>query len=135
VRSAISDVSAKKVFTDEQRRVLRAAFEAIVEAFDGVLLLRGKRVTVEGIVVASGDTLDLSIDCPFKPKTVQVLDARGIVASGDGAGEERHLVYPTLTWSWSSTATGGTVRLGAPLSVLPDDFTYTFDIFMEKSDG
>lgn len=124
MREALADVGRRALWTEEQRRALRSAFQAIVDAFDGVLLLRGKRITVDGVV--SSGALSLTVDCPFKPKTVQVL----LVSSVDWSVGN----YP-LTWVWSGTPTSGAVAFTDTFALFAalGDGTYTFDIFMEKS--
>lgn len=123
MKEALADVGRRGPWNEEQRRALRSAFQALVDAFENVLVLRGKRVSIGGIVVASAGALDVSLDCPFKPKSVLVLGATS--ASGST------LVSPTVVWAWTATSTSGTLRLTDPLSSVPDD-TYTFNIFMEK---
>lgn len=128
MRDALADVARRGVWNDEQRRALRAAFQAVVDAFDGVMLLKGKRVSVE-TTVAAGGALDATIDCPFRPKSAVVLDAKGIDTD---TGSEIHLTSPILLWSWTSTPTGGAVRFQDPLDIFPDG-AWTLDVFMEKS--
>ena len=127
MREALADVAGKGIWSQEQRRALKAAFQALVDAFDSVLLLKGKRVLVENIIVAPAVAMDLTIDCPFKPKTVAILGALTKVS-----GEPATLMTPSIVWTWSSTPTSGAVRLRDVLGNIPDG-TYTFDIFMEKS--
>lgn len=123
----LADVGRRGPWNDEQRRSLRSAFQTLVDAFENVLVLRGKRVIVQTNIATAGG-LSIAIDCPFKPRSVQALDAYATAAEG-----VVHSANVALTWQWTATATSGTVTLTDLLGSLPGTGTYTFDVFMEKS--
>lgn len=125
MREALAEI-ARGAWTPEQLRALRAAFQVFATAFDGILLLRGKRVSVETYVASAGD-LDVRIDCPFRPKALLLLDVSSLQD-----GSLRHLATPNVAWEWTATDRTGTVRITDPFSNVPDG-SYTLDVFMEKN--
>ena len=131
MKEALADVAGKGIWSQEQRRALKAAFQALVDAFDSVLLLRGTRKVVDGVSVASGANLDVTVECNFNPKTVLVIDASRLLT-----GELVHLGTVPLLWTWSGSGSGGSVRLRDTLNVLgTSEAVYRLDLFMEKSNG
>lgn len=134
MKSTLSDVSRRSAWTPEQRSALRSAFQAIVDAFNGVVLVRGRRITATGTV--SGGTLSLVVDCPFKPRSVMVACVTPDPANTSNTSVNYTGGFP-LDWSWSSTPTGGAVTFEDMFSLFGaiGDGTYTFDIILEKTDG
>ncbi len=125
MKELLAEIAPQGTWSDAQKRALKAIVTLISNRFDGVLLLRGKRVSVE---VTVDGTMSTSIDCPFKPKSVVVLSAYQNIP-GDG---DRYLSTPILVWRWTSTASGGQVTLFDELDLLQDG-PATLDVFMEKS--
>lgn len=128
MKDALADVSREGVWSHEQRRSLRAVFTRLANVLNSVLLLRGERKVVEDITVGAGETLDMTVECNLRPKAVVFLDVSAVVN-----GEQRHITTPALLWSWSATGGSGALRVVDLLGSLPDEATYRFDMFMEKS--
>lgn len=124
MKEILADVS-HSAFTAEQIAVLRRVLTKVVNRLDGDLHLRGKRVQTELVI---GTTFEVTIDCPFIPKTVLVLSAKQPTIS---------YMTPSLSWVANSTPTGASVTITDPLGLIPAIGTdpTLLDVFMEKSDG
>jgi hypothetical protein len=125
VKAAIADVGATSAWTTEQRRALRAAFQAVGDALDQRLLLRGVRRSVEVTVDGGMETV---VDCPFRPRAVHFFSAYQPTSDGD-----KYIANPIFVWRWTGTPDSGSVYIADDLGLLADG-SATLDIFLERAD-
>lgn len=116
--TSIAELS-RGAFNEAQRRVLRAAFTSLRDAFKDVLLLKGVRRSFTAAFVAN----EMTLDCPFKPQSVLILNVTQGTAS---------FANLPVQWSWSATSTGGTVTFYDFAGLIPATPTPTWDVFLEK---
>lgn len=121
MKEALADVGRRGTWSDEQRRSLRAGFQAIADAFDGTLILRG--VLLERPL--SMAALPLTMEIPFaaKPAAVVVLSA---TQDSDGTV----LSMPPVMWTWDPTPARSQVVITG-IDIL-DTETYTLTILVVR---
>jgi len=101
MKAALSDVSARGVWTDEQRRALKSAFTALGAVLEKLILLKGV-VSTQNL---SMETLPLSMDVAgsSRPAAVVVLSAMKV---SDGTV----ISMPPILWSYTP-GTQNTVQI------------------------
>lgn len=117
MKALLADLSST-VWEPEQRRWLHEKFQTLADAFQGTLMLRGKRASV-AVENFSGST-DIVVECKFVPRSVTVLD----VVASDGF----HYTS-SYRWSWDN----GFVRMTEYAGFLPTGGVLTFDVFIERA--
>ncbi len=125
MKSLLADIAPRGVWDRDQERALKAVMTTLVNTFDDVLFLRGKRVKIES--ADEGSERSFVIDCPFRPRSVTVL-AVTQVREGETLGISSYL----MAWRWTASPTGGAVTLVDGLGLLDEGYV-TLDVFMERS--
>lgn len=124
VKDTLAEVTRVGTWSADQRTALKRIFQKLADVFEGVVLFRGKRVTISTSVTGSVLAPTFA-DCPFKPKAVHLLSV---------SDETTNYANFVIAWTWSSTPTGGTVTLVdtyALFGAIPDG-SYSFDLLLEK---
>lgn len=116
MKEALADVGKKGAWSEDQRRELRAGFQAIIDAFDGTLILRGTLLE-RPLNMAS---LPLTMEIPFtsKPAAIVVLSA---TKDSDGSV----ISMPPVLWSWTPTTTASNASITDIDLLDGEDYTLT----------
>lgn len=122
-REALAEI-ARGAWTPDQFRALKAVLQLFANAFDGILLMRGRRTKTEGTL---GAAFECSVECNFQPKTVLVLSCV------DSTGTT--FALPPIAWAWTASGTSGKVTFSDPGGLFAGmtSGAMTLDVFMEKS--
>lgn len=116
--------ASSRAWSADQRASLRGAFTRLRDVFKDVVFIRGKRVTIK-TATSGGILAPTTADCPFKPKSVQILSV---------SDETTNYTNFVMSWTWASTTTGGTVTFADAFSLfgaMPDG-SYFIDLLLER---